>query len=123
MAVKRSSWLSFCAVITLLIAVFAAPSVDAAVCTTEASIAAIHSVADHPAQNDAGDADSRNDDSGERGSSHGLCSHGHCHHGGVGRIESGIDPITMAVNAARPFFLDDNPPSSATEGLKRPPRG
>lgn len=118
MAAKRSSWLPLYAVIALLIAVFVAPSVDAAVCAIEAPVAAAHMADDHATQDENDD-----DDAGERGGSHGLCSHGHCHHGGFGRIDSNPEPVTIVVTGARAPLVDDSLVSYASEGLKRPPRG
>lgn len=116
MAAKRPSWLSLYAVIALMIAVFVAPSVDAAACGPEASIAAAHMVDTHPVA-DEGDKG----DVGEPGD-HGLCSHGHCHHGSAGRLDSSAATVKLTLGEDRPPFTDDYLPSYASEGLKRPPK-
>ncbi len=117
MGAKRSSWLSLYAVIALLVAVFIAPAVDAAVCASDAPIAAAQ-MADNYAVSDSGN----NDDADERSGDHGLCSHGHCHHGSTGRVDSSAETVKLTLGEDRPLFTDDYLPSYASEGLKRPPK-
>lgn len=117
MAAKRSSWLPLYVVIALVIAVFAAPSVDAAVCATEAPIAAAHAGDDLSLQTKSG-----NDGANERGDSHGICSHGHCHHGGAGRVDAGSEALKLVVGEALAPIVDDSLTSHVSERLKRPPR-
>ncbi|GAD58254.1 hypothetical protein [Brevundimonas abyssalis] len=108
--------MSLYAVIALLVAVFVAPTVDAAACAPEASFAAAHMVDDHSSDG------ASEDDAGERGGDHGLCSHGHCHHGGAARVDTASEAVRMTLSEERPPFVDDSAPSGAIEGLKRPPR-
>ncbi|MBX3476246.1 MAG: hypothetical protein KF910_01440 [Brevundimonas sp.] len=103
--------------IALLIAVFAVPSVDAAVCATEGPAAASHVVDNHVSEEGAA-----GDEADDRGGGHGLCSHGHCHHGSVGRVDSSPETVKLTVTKGRSPFVDDNLTSYASEGLKRPPR-
>lgn len=117
MGAKRSSWLSLYTVIALLVAVFLAPAVDAAVCASDAPIAAAQ-MADDYAVSDSGD----NDDADERSGDHGLCSHGHCHLCSAGPINSSAETVKPTLSENRPPFTDDYLPSYASEGLKRPPK-
>lgn len=108
----NAPWLPLRAVMALLIAVFLAPALDAAVCADELPVVAEH-VADqsHPeSSEDQGGAD------------HAICGHGHCHHGNAARLDSTAEPLMPMSVGERPPFLHHGLASSAAEGLKRPPR-
>jgi hypothetical protein len=115
MVARRQPLAPLYAVIALLIAVFVAPAVDAAVCAPEPL--AIHAAADH-----SQDGDHAQDDDGARDVDHGLCSHGHCHHVSVERPAPWTEHAVATPGEDPPPIANERRPSVAAEGLKRPPR-